>query len=304
MNWKLKALIQRTIARLPRRLGDELYYRMQRMYGAWYTPADTMAALRDAAKMGRIAAAHGRPFLNADVFEVGTGRRIDMPFGFFLMGARSVTTCDLYRLLKPELIAESQQTMVQHYKEIIDLFEPFTNSVRVGRSFDAIVTLKPGYHPVTYVVGDAADTRFQPESFDLHVSNTVLEHIEWNALKAIMYEARRILRPGGLAIHHVDASDHFSHGDKSISSANFLQYSDAQWNRIAGNRFAYHNRLRLPDFTNIFQQAFAAPPTVANVKIDTDRVDLHRVNHRFLAYLPSELAAAQFDLIARKAGAP
>jgi hypothetical protein len=47
-------------------------------------------------------------------------------------------------------------------------------------------------------------------------------------------------------------SDHFQHQDHSISRINFLRYSESQWQRIAGNEFAYCNRLRASDFLRLF----------------------------------------------------
>jgi hypothetical protein len=31
-------------------------------------------------------------------------------------------------------------------------------------------------------------------------------------------------------VHNIDFTDHFSHSDPSISSVNFLQFSESQWN--------------------------------------------------------------------------
>src|SRR5213592_4404270 len=35
---------------------------------------------------------------------------------------------------------------------------------------------------------------------------------------------------------------------------NFLQYSDAEWARLAGNQFAYHNRLRASEFADLYSE--------------------------------------------------
>jgi len=51
----------------------------------------------------------------------------------------------------------------------------------------------------------------------------------------------------------IDFSDHFSHSDNSILPINFLQFDDMEWERLAGNRYMYHNRLRVDDFANIFR---------------------------------------------------
>lgn len=53
-------------------------------------------------------------------------------------------------------------------------------------------------------------------------------------------------------VHKIDYSDHFSHSDKSISPINFLQFTDSEWHKIAGNRYMYMNRLRHDDFIHLF----------------------------------------------------
>lgn len=69
-----------------------------------------------------------------------------------------------------------------------------------------------------------------------------------------MKEAKRILKKNGIAIHLIDLSDHFQHQDKSITSINFLRYSEKEWDRIAGNEFAYCNRLRASDYLTLFEE--------------------------------------------------
>jgi hypothetical protein len=53
----------------------------------------------------------------------------------------------------------------------------------------------------------------------------------------------------------VDLSDHFSHADDTIGSINFLRFSEKEWSQCAGNRYMYHNRLRLDDFQQILRSS-------------------------------------------------
>ena len=100
--------------------------------------------------------------------------------------------------------------------------------------------------------GDAADTNLPDSSIDLHFSCTVFEHIPYSVLDDIMNEAKRILKPNALSVHLIDPSDHFQHQDSTITRINFLKYSDRQWMTLAGNNFAYCNRLRYPQHQEIF----------------------------------------------------
>ena len=89
---------------------------------------------------------------------------------------------------------------------------------------------------------------------DYHISTTVFEHIPGEDIKRILKEAKRILKKDGVAIHFIDLSDHFQHQDKSITGINFLRYSEKEWERIAGNEFAYCNRLRASDYIGLFEE--------------------------------------------------
>ncbi|UYW00910.1 hypothetical protein K5I29_10415 [Flavobacterium agricola] len=54
-------------------------------------------------------------------------------------------------------------------------------------------------------------------------------------------------------IHFISPSDHRAFSDNSLSLQDFLQYSQEEWDKIQ-TKFDYHNRLRLPEYLNIFQK--------------------------------------------------
>ena len=109
---------------------------------------------------------------------------------------------------------------------------------------------------VQYVApADAGHLNLRSQSIDYHVSHLVVEHIAYDALHPIFLEGRRLLKRAGLAIHHATLADLFSGVDPSISPVNFLRFSDEEWESIAGNRFMYHNRLRVDELRILFEQA-------------------------------------------------
>jgi hypothetical protein len=90
MTWKQKALIQRACASLP--LGNEaLYYFLQRKFGSLRHDPDPLPNLREAAGIAADLAGQNAPVEGLRVMEVGTGRRLDMPLAFYLLGAASVS---------------------------------------------------------------------------------------------------------------------------------------------------------------------------------------------------------------------
>ncbi|MGH8156947.1 MAG: methyltransferase domain-containing protein [Rhodanobacter sp.] len=206
-------------------------------------------------------------------FEVGTGRAPMTPVAYWLMGAAGTITIDLNPYVKPELVRESLQYLADNQAEIQRLFGPLLDQQRLDDLLrlhgqadlrtDALFELCQ----IRYIApGDAAQTSLDHGSIDFHTSFNVFEHIPPAILKKILAEGNRIIRDGGLFVHRIDYSDHFSHSDGSISPINFLQYADTEWDKYADNRYMYMNRLRHDDFINLFQSAgqhiLATEPTV------------------------------------------
>jgi len=139
----------------------------------------------------------------------------------------------------------SHGKQITQINERIDLIERLKLNPKKFLSEANIVYLAPA---------DAANIDLPDESVDYHISTTVFEHIPRTAIARILKEAKRILKKEGTAIHFIDLSDHFQHQDQSITSINFLRYSEKEWERIAGNEFAYCNRLRASDYLALFKR--------------------------------------------------
>ncbi len=259
MHWKLKANIQNTVSLLPSSASYATYYWIQRYFGGLrrIDPVGSLAAGIETWK--RIRDLGYNPSAKV-FFEVGTGRVPLMPLAYWLMGAEQTISIDLNPYVKTELISESLRYISDNKEEIQGLFGSLLNKKR----FDVLLQFSKSDHcplrafldlcSIHYLApGDAAQTALSPGSIDFHTSYMVLEHIPSETVKRILEEGNRIIRDGGLFAHRIDYSDHFSHSDNDISAINFLQYSDDKWNRYAGNRYMYMNRLRHDDFIRLFQ---------------------------------------------------
>ena len=260
MNWKRKALIQRACASLP--VGSEaLYYFLQSTFGSLRYAPDPMPNLREAAGIASDLAAHGALPEGRRVMEVGTGRRLDMPIAFYLLGAVSVDTVDLHPYLKEKVVLQTIPSIVANRDELTSLYAPYTDSAALAQRLDRLASVSSlrdlfGKTQIRYHAPiDATATAFPPESFDLQFSYTVFEHIPGPILQGILRECGRLLSPQGVACHHIDLSDHFAHDDPSISFVNFLRYSESEWRTYNDNQFAYHNRLREPEYRRIYAEA-------------------------------------------------
>ena len=87
---------------------------------------------------------------------------------------------------------------------------------------------------------------------DIVYSRNVLEHIPEPQLFELHYHMKKELPPGALVLHQISPSDYRSFTDENIGLLDFLQYNSAEWRKRV-TRFDYHNRLRLPQFLNIFK---------------------------------------------------
>lgn len=259
MNWKLKSVLQRACASLP--AGQEaVYYTLQRTLGSLRRPADPLPMLKEFARMAATIRQAGICMPGRRVMEVGTGRRLDMPLGFYLAGSAGVITFDLHRYLKPELVMQSVEAIRENREAVYACMAPVCDGQDLERRLEALCSTRTFSELIDlaridyHAPADAAATGLPAKSVDLQFSYTVFEHIPEPVLEAILVEAGRVLAPDGAALHHIDPSDHFSHEDPLISPINFLQFSARQWDRYGANQFAYHNRLRADDFARIYQR--------------------------------------------------
>jgi len=259
MHWKLKATIQNTVSLLPSSTSYALYYWLQRHLGG-LRRINPVSELSKGIETWKLIKALKYEPLDKVFLEVGTGRIALVPLSYWLMGARKTISIDLNPYLKGELIKESIQYISNHKNEIENLFGSLLDNKRwntlleftknANFSTEAYLNLCQ----IDYIApSNAANTGLAPHSIDFHTSSKVFEHIPLEILKQIIKEGNRIINKNGLFIHDIDYSDHFSHSDTKISAINFLSYSDHEWERYAGNRYMYMNRLRHDDFLELFR---------------------------------------------------
>ena len=311
MRWKVKAAIQNAVAGLPQSVSYGAYYRLQRRWGGLRAmiPDEQLLA---AVETWRRIVEHRRQPRDAVFFEVGTGNVPIVPLAYWLMGAGRTITVDVNPYLKGELVEETLDYVSarqEHVRRIFgDLLQP--------RRFAQLLQLHRGGRfslprffescCIEYVMpGDAANSRLMPGSVDFHTSYTVLEHIAPNVLADILEEGVRIVRDDGLFVHMIDYSDHFSHADQSISAINFLQYSDDDWARYAGNRYMYMNRLRHDDVLRLFESSGHRVLAVTTHVDEHSRTLLERgvlrVDERFRDKSPETLAIRGSWVVSEKA---
>ena len=279
MNWKHKAAIQNLMGRLPPTLGNPIYYELQCRFGGLRQP-NPVSRLKAGIEMVRRMHQFERTVESAAVLEIGTGHQLALPLSMWLCGAAEVVTVDLNCYLKERLVMNDVEYLRSHEEEVRNLFagvspprlfdERFERLLAGAKNLAGLLSLTN----IRYrAPADASRLPLEANSIDYHVSFTVLEHIPADVLKKIFQEGCRLLRPSGLFIHHIDFTDHFAHSDDTISSINFLRFSEREWACLAGNRYMFHNRLRLDEFKELLLD-LNLDILALDSKVDADAVAL------------------------------
>ncbi|MCY3946906.1 MAG: methyltransferase domain-containing protein [Anaerolineaceae bacterium] len=319
MKWTTKARVQNMIAALPGPLADICYYRMQRLAGGLRNP--TPVKQIDGGCQLAAAIQAQRPLSGARVLEVGSGRSLAIPVLMWLLGAEQVLTVDLYRYLRPEILLADLAYLRANQTWLSGQLAPVTGEA--GPTSERLAGLlaldleRPAARLLEDLMqlcsidyrapADAAALDLADGSIDVHLSRNVLEHVPPDALADILREAARVLKPDGVCVHLIDLSDHFQHQDSSISRINFLRYSEAEWERLAGNRFMFMNRLRASDYLAIFAAAGLEIVDQSRVVDDEARrlieSDGLPLDFRFEGRTSEDLATTRLLVVARPAPA-
>ncbi|MGI9460609.1 MAG: methyltransferase domain-containing protein [Pirellulales bacterium] len=307
MNWKLKAAIQNIIAQLPEVIGNQLYFQVQYHFGNLRRIRPIGTALAGLQTCEHIISC-GHEVKGATFFEVGTGRMLTIPIIYWLAGADRTFTVDLHHYLRPNLVKEAIKKLVTSREE---LFSKHSTIIDKGRwkklcELDGTIELSEILkvcHIDYSAPTDATNVDVDNHTIDFHTSHTVLEHIPPKDLLDILKEEKRVLKTNGLFVHHVDYSDHFSHSDNSINPLNFLKYNDTEWQRLAGNRFMYMNRLRHVDYLRLLKitnlSVIKEVPVINQEMVNFVNENKSLFDEQFSCYSDQDLAPIGGWLIAK-----
>lgn len=305
MNWKLKAHLMAVISRLP--AADKIYHRLQQVAGTNKLHLDR--DLGRAFELVRLAQEVEAPLEQATILEVGTGWRPLVPFVFALSGAKSVVTVDVNPWLTHDYALETWKALGSRLELIAaEINVPLVDIRERYRKVDFSVTDLHDFLDqvnITYQYpADARRTGLTDDSIDMVVSSNVLEHIPLDVQTDIHKESLRILKSGGIAVHRFNPQDHFSTVDSKITNANFLQFTQKEWNWLGGSGLSYHNRLRAPAYRTMFTE------TGFDLRICRERVDERSLkaiesgeltlNAEFISELPRDLAVDYMWVVAQK----
>ncbi len=306
MRWQAKAALQAMFGSTS--IGRAVYPVVQRTVGNLDgNPNRRLPALFEMARWLRVA---GRPVEGATLLEVGTGHFPLLPVGLCLLGAERVVTVDLHRRINWWVTRDCLTTLAEMSPQLAERAANVgADPALVAKGLDILRRLARTPERCLSKMGvqyrapsDASQLPDPAGAFDIHFSNTCLEHIPPATLREIFIEAARVLRPNGVAVHFVDPGDHFAPGDRTILPINFLRFSDVTWGRIAGNPLAYCNRLRGSEYRAMWERGAW---TVVRFEADVDPDSLaavkagFRIDRRFAGLEAEDLCTTKFRVLMR-----
>lgn len=307
MHWRAKGVLQKVLGHVPG--GEEAHYVLQRRFGGLRGFTREFDIKMDD---WRLMAGHlhkaGVPIKGARLFEIGSGWYPTFPFACYLGGARQIITVDLNRHIKPDLVRECAANLERHTALIAEACGIAEDEVRQRQQqlverlqrHDDVAAATDGV--VVYdAPADASRTSIPAHELDCVFSNSVLEHVNPEAVDEIFREAMRILAPGGIMFHSVNCGDHYAYVDGNINQLNYLKYSDREWQRW-DNAFLYQNRMRAYEFVD------RATAVGFDIVLNTECAREKRLAelaampvHPQFAHIPPErLCVTSIDFIGRK----
>jgi len=238
------------------------------------------------------------------VLEVGSGWELLIPMLFSLCRAGPIYLTDLTALLDRTTVAGGLESFRACREQILEglsiqpseFDEKFAQGPASEREFLS-------FHGFSYLAPcDCRHLALPASSVDAITSRSVFEHIPPSVVQDIFKESFRLLKPGGAACHFVDNSDHWQHGDKSISRVNFLRFSDRAFRLTYMNSLNYQNRLRHSEYVEMLQKCGFEILRAERI-VDSRALEALatlRLAPRFRRFSAEDLATMDSYLLARK----
>ena len=238
MNHKIKTALFKALTLLPNKVDDYCYHKIQSFFDK-STLEDRLNSVEPTyLRLSKVLSDLNFDLKNKTVFELGSGWFPAMPYFFrYKFGVKNVITVDINKHFKKETVLKINNLFSNKYKK--EIIPDLKNKYGLPAEID----YKSNYD---VVINDFPDV-------DFVFSRYVLSHMNENDVEALHEKMKKQLRKGTLVTHFISPSDLRQHGDSTLCLQDFLRYSKEEWNNIR-TKFDYHNRLRLPQFLEIFRK--------------------------------------------------
>ena len=239
MNHKLKTTIFKALDLLPNALGYLIYHKLQEATSKLKIEDKIKSTENSYNVIKKILSVHNIHIENKTIIEIGSGWAPILPYLLvYEAKVKKVFTYDKNKHYQKKAIKQLNKIFKVKYTKT-------NNSVT-----ESILNENVEYFPYSDVTNGLLSDA------DLVISRFVLEHVSPKDIEGMHLSFSDKLKKGTYILHLISPSDHRAYSDKTLSLYDFLKYNQHEWDTIQ-TKFDYHNRLRLPQYLNIFKQKFA-----------------------------------------------
>lgn len=286
MNHNFRTIVFRCLDLLPDNLGCKMHHQLQNLLENKVLYVRINRTENTYHEFVKICEAIKIDINQKSIIEIGSGWLPIFPYFLLYLGKVSaVFSFDLNKHYQKKRIANFNSIFSKNYNATIDPLPLSKYNLPAG------VHYYPGVNIINSEIPDA----------DIVVSRFVLEHVTPDDIFEMHQKLRNSLKKGTHIVHFISPSDHRAHGDKMLSLQDFLQYSKQQWDAIQ-TKFDYHNRLRLPQYLDIFKSLDleVVHLTFDTVKEGTAQFDLFKkvnIHSDYNSYSTEELTAGSINIV-------
>lgn len=306
MNWKLKAIVQKTISYAPFSYSINYFFQKFITKGVVLSDDYFFDRLTHAKQhISNYNKWHGN-LKGKTTVELGSGWYPVVPISCFLCGATNIYSVDIVSLTDKNKLIDTLKFFIKEKKQLLEYLPSMLKNriekVEALLEEESLLSYEDLLNELNLklIIKDARNLDFfKKNSIDLIHSNNTFEHVSEKILPEILLEFKRIIKKDGFQSHFIDMSDHFAHSDPNINIYNFLRFTKKQWS-IIDNTIQPQNRLRFKDYITMYE----------NNKIPITEIDfrpgniheLKKINLAplFASYSPQELAISHGYIFSNK----
>jgi SAM-dependent methyltransferase len=230
------------------------------------------------------------------LLELGPGQTPDLLFAALLYGVRRAVGVDVVPYLSESVRRVWTYTATREWiaARLATGQLPSDSGLRLSR-YEGQASISED--DLKLSLYDGQTIPLPDNSVDIIWSKSVLEHVRFPT--ELINEMCRVLRPEGVMCHIIDLRDHYTFG-KDMDWLRFLRYSNKLWESMTSRRSAWTNRLRAPQWDEIFAAAGVVP-----VAKRLERAELHpqfsrkRLATKFRTFTDEELCVAWYRAVHR-----
>jgi|GEM_PF-791464 len=286
MNYKIKTVLFKSLALLPNKLDDYFYHKIQSFFDKSSLESRIKRTESTYLRLLKVLTDLNIDLKDKNVFELGSGWFPAMPYFFkYKLQVKKVITVDINEHFKR--------------KTVLKLNNLFSNLY----AFSVITNMESKYglpEGIEYFPKKNVLDSNLPD-MKMFFSRYVLSHMSKDDVDDLHKKLKKELKKDSYIIHFISPSDLRQHNDSNLSMQDFLKYSEREWKKIH-TKFDYHNRLRLPQFLEIFKKYDFEVLYLEyeSLQKNTEKYDLFKkikLHEDFVNYSDDELTAGNILVV-------